>query len=56
MIRQSRGRGESKKQRHSDTHEPNCQAHELQEITTRTLRDADDLDPVDFYDPEDLRP
>ncbi len=56
MIRQSQDRGESKKHRHSDIHETNCQAHELQEVITRTLGDRDDLDPADFYDPEDLRP
>jgi len=55
-MRQSKDRGELKKHPRSDTHEPKCQAHELQEIITPTLGDGDDLDPADFYDPEDLRP
>jgi hypothetical protein len=56
MIRQSQNRGESKKDRRSDIDERKCQAPDTQETLTEIFDEEDDLDPADFFDPEDLRP
>jgi len=55
MIRQSQDRGGSQKDRRQATAEPKCQDPETQEILT-VVFDGDDLDPADFYEPEDLQP
>jgi hypothetical protein len=54
MIRQSRDREESKKQPRRATDVPRCQARETEETGTGIFDDGDDLDPADFFDPEDL--
>ena len=54
MIRQSKDRGESKKHPRSDTDERKCQAREMREILAGIFDDGDDLDPADFFEPEDL--
>lgn len=56
MIRQSRKRGESKKRRDQTTDEHDCQSPELEQILTGIFDDGDEVEPADFYDPEDLRP
>jgi hypothetical protein len=56
MIRQSKERGESKKKPPRDTDERECQSSETQEIVSGIFDDDEDLDPADFFDPEDLRP
>lgn len=56
MIRQSRDEGESPKHPRRDTDEPNRQAREMPQILAGNFDEGDDLDPADFFDPEDLRP
>ena len=54
MIRQSQDRGESKKQPHSDTNGQWRQVVEGWEIPAGNFPDDDDLDPADFFEPQDL--
>ena len=54
MIRQSQEREEPGKQLYSDTHERWRQVVNDWEIPTGNFLNDDDLDPIDFFDPEDL--
>ena len=54
MIRQSHGREEPQKRPHRDTDERWRQVVEGWEIPTGDFENEDDLDPADFFDPEDL--
>jgi hypothetical protein len=54
MIRQFQEGGEPKKQPHRDTEKGWRQAVEGWEIPTQNFPDDDDLDPADFFEPEDL--
>jgi hypothetical protein len=54
MIRQSQGRGEPEKRHRHDTDERWRQVVEDWDIPTENSPNDDDLDPADFFDPEDL--
>ncbi len=54
MIRQFQELEESKKLPHTDTREEWRQVVEGWEIPTGNFPDDDDLDPADFFEPEDL--
>jgi len=53
-MRQSKDREESKKRAYSDTDGQWRQVFEGWEIPTGNFPNDDDLDPADFFDPEDL--
>ena len=54
MIRQSQGREQSKKPPYRDIDERWRQVVEGWEFPTGNFPNDDDLDPADFFDPEDL--
>ena len=54
MIRQSQGKEKPKKQPYNDTHGQWRQVVEGWEIPTGNFPNEDDLDPADFFEPEDL--
>ena len=54
MIRQSMDRGESEKQAYNDTNERWRQVVEGWENPTGNFPNEYDLDPADFFEPQDL--
>jgi hypothetical protein len=54
MIRQSQEGDEPVRQPYNDTDEGWRQVVEVWQIPTGDFENEDDLDPVDFFEPEDL--